>query len=185
MYDSKLKKEWAEEVRSFLFVWRFLMAKGKGGGTVGAVEALVTPVLEQLGMRLWDVRFEKEGPDWFLRIYIDRDEPLDLNACEAATRAINPVIDAADPIDQSYFMEVGSPGLGRRLTKDAHFEAMRGRKAAAHLIRANAAGEKDIAGILQGKDGPRVTLLRDDGSEAVIEEKEASYFKLCDDEDLF
>ena len=118
------------------------MAKGKGGGTVGTVEALVTPVLEQLGMRLWDVRFEKEGPDWFLRIYIDRDEPLDLNACEEATRAINPVIDAADPIDQSYFMEVGSPGLGRKLTRDVHFEAMRGRRVAAHLIRATAAGER-------------------------------------------
>ena len=155
------------------------MAKGKGGGTVGTVEALVTPVLEQLGMRLWDVRFEKEGPDWFLRIYIDRDEPLDLNACEEATRAINP------PIDQSYFMEVGSPGLGRKLTRDVHFEAMRGRRVAAHLIRATAAGEKDVAGILQGKDGARVTLLLDDGSETVIEEKEASYFKLCDDEDLF
>ena len=116
------------------------MAKGKGGGTVGTVEALVMPVLEQLGMRLWDVRFEKEGPDWFLRIYIDRDEPLDLNACEEATRAINPVIDAADPIDQSYFMEVGSPGLGRKLTRDVHFEAMRGRRVAAHLIRATAAG---------------------------------------------
>ena len=50
MYDSKLMKEWAAEVRSFLFVWRFLMAKGKGGGTVGTVEALVMPVLEQLGM---------------------------------------------------------------------------------------------------------------------------------------
>ena len=185
MYDSKLMKEWAAEVRSFLFVWRFLMAKGKGGGPVGTVEALVTPVLEQLGMRLWDVRFEKEGPDWFLRIYIDRDEPLDLNACEEATRAINPVIDAADPIDQSYFMEVGSPGLGRKLTRDVHFEAMRGRRVAAHLIRATAAGEKDVAGILQGKDGARVTLLLDDGSETVIEEKEASYFKLCDDEDLF
>ena len=133
------------------------MAKGKGGGTVGTVEALVTPVLEQLGMRLWDVRFEKEGPDWFLRIYIDRDEPLDLNACEEATRA----------------------------TRDVHFEAMRGRRVAAHLIRATAAGEKDVAGILQGKDGARVTLLLDDGSETVIEEKEASYFKLCDDEDLF
>mgnify|MGYP003379311232 CR=1 FL=1 len=136
------------------------MAKGKGGGTVGTVEALVTPVLEQLGMRLWDVRFEKEGPDWFLRIYIDRDEPLDLNACEEA-------------------------GLGRKLTRDVHFEAMRGRRVAAHLIRATAAGEKDVAGILQGKDGARVTLLLDDGSETVIEEKEASYFKLCDDEDLF
>lgn len=147
------------------------MAKGKGGGTVGTVEALVTPVLEQLGMRLWDVRFEKEGPDWFLRIYIDRDEPLDLNACEEATRAINPVIDAADPIDQSYFMEVGSPGLGRKLTRDVHFEAMRGRRVAAHLIRATAAGEKDVAGILQGKDGARVTLLLDDGSETVTRKK--------------
>ena len=117
------------------------MAKGKGGGTVGTVEALVTPVLEQLGMRLWDVRFEKEGPDWFLRIYIDRDEPLDLNACEEATRAINPVIDAADPIDQSYFMEVGSPGLGRKLTRDVHFEAMRGRRVACLLYTSDAADD--------------------------------------------
>ncbi len=61
MYDSKLMKEWAAEVRSFLFVWRFLMAKGKGGGTVGTVEALVMPVLEQLGMRLWDVRLKRKG----------------------------------------------------------------------------------------------------------------------------
>ena len=161
------------------------MAKGKGGGTVGTVEALVMPVLEQLGMRLWDVRFEKEGPDWFLRIYIDRDEPLDLNACEEATRAINPSSTRRTPSTKASFMEVGSPGLGRKLTRDVHFEAMRGRRVAAHLIRATAAGEKDVAGILQGKDGARVTLLLDDGSETVIEEKEASYFKLCDDEDLF
>ncbi len=159
------------------------MAKGKGGGTVGTVEALVTPVLEQLGMRLWDVRFEKEGPDWFLRIYIDRDEPLDLNACEEATRAINPVIDAGPPRPK-LFLGRWAAGLGRKLTR-RHFEAMRGRRVAAHLIRATAAGEKDVAGILQGKDGARVTLLLDDGSETVIEEKEASYFKLCDDEDLF
>ena len=77
------------------------MAKEKVGGTVQIVEALVTPVLEELGLRLWDVRFEKEGPDWFLRVFIDRDTPLDIAACEAATRAINPVIDQADPISQS------------------------------------------------------------------------------------
>ena len=92
------------------------MAKEKGG-TVQAVEALVAPVLARLGMRLWDVRFEKEGPDWFLRIFIDRDEPLDMNACEDATRAINPVLDEADPISQSYYREVGSPGLGCKLTQ--------------------------------------------------------------------
>ena len=159
--------------------------KPQQGSAVKVVEALVRPVVEGMNLRLWDVRFEKEGPDWFLRVLIDRDEPLDTDTCEAVSRAIDPLLDEADPIEQSYYLEVGSPGLGRKLTRDVHFEAMRGRRVAAHLIRATAAGEKDVAGSLQGKDGARVTLLLDDGSETVIEEKEASYFKLCDDEDLF
>ncbi|BFJ84866.1 ribosome maturation factor RimP [Ruthenibacterium sp. CLA-JM-H11] len=161
------------------------MAKEKVGGTVQIVEALVTPVLEELGLRLWDVRFEKEGPDWFLRVFIDRDTPLDIAACEAATRAINPVIDQADPISQSYYLEVGGPGLGRRLTRDSHFAAKCGQKVLAHLIRANEAGEREVTGILRGKEGTVVTLEREDGTLAAIDTKDASYFKLCDDEDLF
>ena len=128
------------------------MAKGKGGGTVGTVEALVMPVLEQLGMRLWDVRFEKEGPDWFLRVLIDRDEPLDTDTCEAVSRAIDPLLDEADPIEQSYYLEVGSPGLGRRLTRPEHYEQLKGQKCAAHLIRPDEQGRRDYAGILQGLD---------------------------------
>ena len=161
------------------------MAKEKVGGTVQIVEALVTPVLEELGLRLWDVRFEKEGPDWFLRVFIDRDTPLDIAACEAATRAINPVIDQADPISQSYYLEVGGPGLGRRLTRDSHFAAKCGQKVLAHLIRANEAGEREVTGILRGKEGTVVTLEREDGTLAATDTKDASYFKLCDDEDLF
>lgn len=161
------------------------MAEKKSGSTVKAVETLVEPVLAQLGLRLWDVRFEKEGPDWFLRVFIDRDEPLDMNACEEATRAINPVIDAADPIEQAYYMEVGSPGLGRKLTKDAHFAAKQGEKVLCHLYRATDAGEKDITGILLGKDGAAITLRRDDETETVLDTKDVSYVKLCDDEDLF
>lgn len=161
------------------------MAKEKVGGTVQIVEALVTPVLEELGLRLWDVRFEKEGPDWFLRVFIDRDTPLDIAACETATRAINPVIDQADPISQSYYLEVGGPGLGRRLTRDSHFAAKCGQKVLAHLIRANEAGEREVTGILRGKEGTVVTLEREGGTLAAIDTKDASYFKLCDDEDLF
>lgn len=160
------------------------MANGKGGSTAAEVEALVSPALVELGLRVWDVRFEKEGPDWFLRVYIDRNEPLDLDACEAATHAINPILDAADPIDQSYFLEVGSPGLGRRLTRDAHFEALRGQKVCAHLIRPDGRGVRDVAGTLLGKEGSRVLLGLDGGGQAAVEEKDASYFKLCDDEDL-
>ena len=161
------------------------MAKEKVGGTVQLVEKLVAPVLEELGLRVWDVRFEKEGPDWFLRIFIDRDEPLDIAVCEAATRAINPVIDQADPISQSYYLEVGGPGLGRRLTRDSHFAAKQGQKVLAHLIRANDAGEREVTGLLRGKEGSVVKLEREDGTLAAIDAKDASYFKLCDDEDLF
>ena len=108
-----------------------------------------------------------------------------MNACEDATRAINPVLDEADPISQSYYLEVGSPGLGCKLTRDAHFAAKRGQKVLAHLIRPDGAGRRDIAGILRGKEGPLVTLALEDGTQAVVDQKDASYFKLCDDEDLF
>ena len=72
------------------------MAKQQNsGGAVKTVEALARPVVEGMGLRLWDVRFEKEGPDWFLRILIDRDEPLDTDTCEAVSRAIDPLLDEA------------------------------------------------------------------------------------------
>ena len=163
------------------------MANRKGaGGTAQAVEALVKPVVEAMGLRLWDVRFEKEGPDWFLRIYLDGNgRPLDMELCEAATRAINPVLDEADPISQSYYLEVGSPGLGRRLTRDEHFAAKRGEKVRAHLIRADEAGRREVAGVLLGKEGTAVRLALEDGTEAVLDTKLVSAFRLCDDEDLF
>ena len=168
------------------------MAKAKGashkGGqnTAAVVEQLVRPVIEGMGLRLWDVRFEKEGPDWFLRVLIDRDTPLDTDTCEAASRAIDPVIDAADPIEQSYYMEVGSPGLGRRLTRDEHFAALAGQKVAARLIRPDEQGRRELRGTLLGKDGPVVRLMPEDGGEPVeFSFSAASFIKLCDDEDLF
>lgn len=159
-------------------------AKQKSGGTVQTVEKLVEPVLAQMGLRLWDVRFEKEGPDWFLRIWIDRDTPLDTDTCEAASRAMDPIIDAADPIAQSYYMEVGSPGLGRRLTKDAHFEAKKGEKVLAHLYRADESGAKDVTGTLRTREGGALTLETEAGVRT-LDMKDVSYVKLCDDEDLF
>ena len=100
--------------------------KPQQGSAVKVVEALVRPVVEGMDLRLWDVRFEKEGPDWFLRVLIDRDEPLDTDTCEAVSRAIDPLLDEADPIEQSYYLEVGSPGLGRRLTRPEHYEQLKG-----------------------------------------------------------
>ena len=137
------------------------MAKGKNhqpGGAAAVVEALVRPTVEGFGLRLWDVRFEKEGPDWFLRVLIDRDEPLDTDTCEAVSRAIDPILDEADPIDQSYYLEVGSPGLGRKLTRPEHYEAVRGQKVSVRLYRANENGVKEFSGLLTSREGNTITL---------------------------
>lgn len=159
---------------------------GSLGGAAKTVEALVRPTVEGMGLRLWDVRFEKEGPDWFLRVLIDRDTPLDTDTCEAVSRAIDPILDAADPIEQSYYLEVGSPGLGRRLTRPEHFAALKGQKCVAHLIRPDEQGRRDVEGLLQELDGDgNVTLRSEAGESIVFPRGSAGYVKLCDDEDLF
>ena len=163
------------------------MAKGKNhqpGGAAAVVEALVRPTVEGFGLRLWDVRFEKEGPDWFLRVLIDRDEPLDTDTCEAVSRAIDPILDEADPIDQSYYLEVGSPGLGRKLTRPEHYEAVRGQKVSVRLYRANENGVKEFSGLLTSREGNTITLEGPAGP-MQFELSAVSTVRLCDDEDLF
>ena len=148
------------------------------------VEELVRPAVEGMGLRLWDVRFEKEGPDWYLKILIDRDEPLDTDTCALVSHAIDPVIDEADPIDQSYYMEVGSPGLGRRLTRPEHYEVLKGEKIAVRLIRPMENGLREFDGILESREGAVVTVNTENGPVS-FEAQAASFVKLCDDEDLF
>lgn len=154
------------------------------GNVAAQVEALVRPIIEEMSLRLWDVRFEKEGADWFLKVHVDDDKPLDTDTCEKVSRAIDPVLDEKDLIKQSYYLEVGSPGLGRRLTRDDHFTEKTGEMVLARLIRPDENGQREVRGILQGKQGDVVTLQTEDGIQK-IEMKFASYFKLCDDEDLF
>lgn len=162
------------------------MAKGKGGGVIAAVEALARPVAQAQGLILWDVRFEKEGPDQFLRILADRADEgvMDTDICEGFSRALDPLLDEADPIPGSYYLEVGSPGLGRRLTRDEHFTAMSGREVTAHLYRPKD-GVRDIEGILCGKNEAGVVLKTANGAETVLEKDAVAYVKLNDDKDLF
>ena len=160
------------------------MAKQSGGNTAQRVEALVRPIVEGMGLRLWDVVFEKEGPDWYLRVLIDRDGSMDTDICAEVSHALDPVLDEADPIEQSYYLEVGSPGLGRRLTKPEHYDALTGQKIRVRLYRANAAGQREFAGILTGREGSTVTVETEAGP-ASFELQAASMVRLCDDEDLF
>ncbi len=158
------------------------MAKGKKA--VEVVEELARPVVEQLGLILWDVTFEKEGPDWYLRVYIDRpDEGVYIDDCVEVSRALDPLLDEADPISQSYNFEVSSRGLGRKLSKPFHFEMKKGQEVLARYIRAKD-NVKEVRGILAGYEDGIVTIDTADGPVAV-DTKETSYVKLCDDEDLF
>ena len=162
------------------------MAKQSGGNTAQRVEALVRPTVEGMGLRLWDVVFEKEGPDWYLRVLIDKTDgtTMDTDTCADVSHALDPILDEADPIEQSYYLEVGSPGLGRKLTRPEHYEALKGEKIGVKLIRPNADGVRELSGILTGREGTTVTLDTDNGPVA-FEVNAASSVQLCDDEDLF
>ena len=160
------------------------MAKGKGGSTVAIVERIARPVVEELGYRLWDVRYEKEGPDHFLRVFIDKDGDMDTADCEKVSRALDPLIDEADPIEESYYFEVSSPGLGRRLARPEHFAAVCGEKVLVRLYRADALGNKEFTGTLTGAADGEIVLDAAQG-ERRFALSDVALAKLCDDEDLF
>ena len=155
------------------------MAKGKGGNTVAAVWEIAEPIAEQLGLVIWDIRFVKEGADWFLRIFIDKDGGVGIEDCENMSRAIDKPLDEADPIEQSYCLEVSSPGLERELTREAHFEACKGEKIKVKMIRA-IDGVREFSGVLESCEGMSIVLRLEDGSAMNIEKKETSYIKLDD-----
>ena len=101
------------------------MAKN-GKGIVETVWALAEPLAEDLGCWLWDVEYVKEGARRVLRITIDSEEGITINDCEALHRAIDPVLDEADPIEEAYYLEVSSPGVERELRTQMHIDACEG-----------------------------------------------------------
>ena len=144
------------------------MAKGKGGSTVAIVERIARPVVEELGYRLWDVRYEKEGPDHFLRVFIDKDGDMDTADCEKVSRALDPLIDEADPIEGSYVFEVGSAGAERPLKRPADFEQFMGADVLLKTYKPRD-GRKEFSGVLAGYDDGAVSLTV--GSETLRFEK--------------
>ena len=86
------------------------------------IESLVEDKINNLGYELYDVQYVKEGKDYFLRIFIDKDDGIDLNDCEKVSGEINNLLDEADYITDQYFLEVSSPGIERVLRKDKHLK---------------------------------------------------------------
>ena len=99
------------------------------------VENLLSKTIEDLGYELYDVIYEKEAQDYYLRIFIDKPEGIDLNDCEKVNDAISDMLDEANYIKDQYFLEVSSPGIERLLRKDKHLEASIGKEVAIKLYK--------------------------------------------------
>lgn len=161
--------------------------KKAGGGNIASVcRTLAQPAAEQLGLSLWDVRFVKEGTDWFLRIIIDKPDGVTINDCVDMTHLMNPILDKADPISQSYCLEVMSPGIERELTRPEHFAAYVGELVNVKLIRPDENGERETVGVLLGEGDGEVTLQTDEETTRTFSRKEIAAVHVVDtwDEDI-
>ena len=133
----------------------------KNTGIAPLVEGLVTPTINELGYDVWDVEYVKEGAEWYLRITIDHEDGIDIEDCEKVHRAIEVIIDEADPIEDFYYLEVSSPGVERTLRKKEHFAVCVGEKVELRLFAPDAKGKKGYVGVLKAADDAGVTLEAD------------------------
>lgn len=137
----------------------------KGTKNIAAtVSELIAPVAEELGYYLWDVEFVKEGSRYILRVTIDSDEGINIDDCEKMHRAIDPVLDEADPIENAYYLEVSSPGIERELKNEQHIALCVGETVEVKLY-APLNGAKSYSGELCGCEGGKVLVKN---GEAII-----------------
>ncbi|MDP4162095.1 MAG: ribosome maturation factor RimP [Bacillota bacterium] len=121
------------------------------------VEEIVLPIVEQLGLELVDLEYVKEGKNWFLRVYIDKDSGVDIEDCGTVSEKLSEKLDEMDPIPHNYFLEVSSPGAERPLKKEKDFERSIGKKV--HIKTYEPIdGEKSFEGTLTSFDGQTVKL---------------------------
>ena len=148
----------------------------KGNGVADTVRALAEPVAESIGCWLWDVEYVKEGARRVLRITIDSEEGVNIEDCEKMHRAMDPILDEADPIEEAYYLEVSSPGVERELKTEEHIMACEGWDVEVRLY-APKDGSKLFRGVLLplGEDG----FIRIDAAGSVLSFEPSSVAKLC------
>ena len=139
-------------------------------GIKETVREAILPTVTELGYRIWDISYSKIGADYHLEITIDCDAGINIEDCERVHRAIDPILDEIDPIEDFYYLEVSSPGIERELKTDEHIELSVGQKVQAKLFVAKD-GKKSVTGILAGADKASVTL-DEDGAEVVLQKSE-------------
>ncbi|HCQ55421.1 MAG TPA: ribosome maturation factor RimP [Clostridiales bacterium] len=139
------------------------------------VEQLVKDPIEKLGYSLYDVEYVKEGPEYYLRIYIDKESGIDLNDCEKVSNEINEILDKADYIKEQYYLEVSSPGIERKLRKDKHLEQNISKNVEIKLFKKDNNGKKEYTGKLKAFNQEEIIIETD--KEIAIERKNIAQIK--------
>lgn len=157
------------------------MANKKGGATVETVRNLIEPIVAELNLELWDVRYVKEGAQWYLRVFIDKPEGIGIEDCEKVSRAIDAPLDELNPIEQSYCLEVCSPGIERELVREEHFMRFIDADVMVKMIRPIEGIGKEFAGVLKEYNKGEILIEDHSGENQVtINKKDAVWIKLDD-----
>ena len=135
------------------------MPKEKKPRTVEVAHTLALPVADSMRLTIWDLRFEKEGTEWYLRYFIDKPGGVNIQDCEGFSRAVEKLLDEADPIDSSYILEVSSPGIERVLSRPEHFAFYIGSRVHIRLIRPHE-GARDLYGQLVSRSEEGEVAIR-------------------------
>jgi len=121
------------------------------------VESMVTPILDEIGLELVDIEYVKEGRDYFLRVFIDKEAGIDIEECGIVSEKLSEKLDEVDPIPHNYFLEVSSPGAERPLKKDKDFDKAIGKNVFIKTYEP-IDGEKTFEGLLTEFDGETVKV---------------------------
>lgn len=130
-------------------------------------ENLLTPIVEAMGIHIYDVEYVKEGNDWYLRAYIDKPEGVNINDCVDVNRAFSDALDEDDFIEDSYILEVSSPGLGRTLKKDRHLQYSIGEEVEVKLYKP-IDKVKEFSGVLESFDKEMLTITTKEGPKSFL-----------------
>ncbi len=144
---------------------------------VDIVTQLSRPVVEAQGCELWDVEFVREAGEWFLRVYIDKEGGVSIDDCEAVSRALDPLLDEADPIEPSYNFEVSSAGVERQLKRPSDFQRFMGSFVQVNLYRA-VSGAKEHLGYLRAHGPEGVTIETKNGQTLAFEPQQVASVRL-------
>lgn len=118
---------------------------------------LAEPIAAARGCEIWDTEYVREGAEWYLRIYLDKEGGVDIDDCKAVSRAMDPILDEKDLIPSSYTFEVCSAGLERALKRPGDFARFLGSDVLVRLYRPKD-GTKEFPGVLRGYEDGRVTI---------------------------